>query len=41
VTDNKYRNVDIKRASKEWREVSKFYQDAADHGSGYCFAKAE
>jgi hypothetical protein len=30
VTDKKYRNVDIKRASKAGREVSKFYQDAAD-----------
>ena len=27
MTDKKYRNVDVKRASKEWREVSKFYQD--------------
>jgi len=30
VTDKKYRLVDVKRASKAFVEVSKFYQDEAE-----------
>ena len=37
VTDKKYRNVDIKRASKAGLRVSKFYQDEADRGLDCLF----
>jgi hypothetical protein len=40
VTEKKYRSVDIKRASKATREVSKFYQDQADHDSGKWLSEA-